>query len=286
MGYPQNNASSSYVNGQTGNNNPLYSNNYNPNQYTYGASYAGMGGVNYGNNQAQIQGNNQQQSNTPYYQNQYQNQGQAGYQPGQQTSSYQNTGAFAQPQGDVEMSRGQVTAGKVAAGLGAGFQVAGTVADISQDLRATSKFDVNQSLPGQVYNPRSAPPVYTEQATPEEISKGTGGRAALKYAGKGAATGAAVGSLFGPVGTLVGGAAGAIGGAIAGVFKGKKAKKKRAEFEKRQEQQREQYTTALTRYYDIQNQSRQQTARSQSLGQRGQNLAPLYNSSIYGISNY
>lgn len=306
MSYPNQQGpglTNSYSYGQSGYNNPLYANNYNPNQYTYGEPFAGSGlqGLNMNYQQNTIYGTTNSYSNTPMYNNPYQYSGQAGFQYGQQPNLYQssfgptNTGQ-GNPIGEAEIgsnagdvnqgARSSATAGKVAAGVGAAIQTAQTVYDVSQDYRQASEFDVNEALPYQQYAPRSAPPVYVKEEVPEEISKGTGGRAALKYAGQGAAAGATIGSLFGPWGTVIGGAVGAVGGAVAGAFKGQKAKKKREEFERKQSEREAQYRAALGRYYDIQNQTRMAGAQQQQLNQRGQNIAPMYGASIYGFGNY
>lgn len=303
MAYPNQQGpglTNSYSYGQSGYNNPLYANNYNPNQYTYGEPFAGSGlqGLNMNYQQNVIQGSINNYSSTPMYNNPYQYQGQAGFQYGEQPNQFgpaqTGTGSGAPNIGEAELQGGQgaqggggaATAGKVAAGVGAAVQVAQTAYGISQDYRQASEFDVDKALPYQQYHPRSAPPVYVKEEVPAEIAKGTGGRAALKYAGQGAAAGATVGSFFGPWGTVIGGAVGAIGGAVVGAFKGKKAKKKREEFERKQAQREAEYRQALGRYYDIQNQTRTSQAQQQQLNQRGQNIAPMYGASIYGFGNY
>lgn len=292
MTYPQQGPglSNSYAYGQSGYNNPLYANNYNPNQYVYGEPFAGSGlnGMNLNYQQNVIQGSTSPYSSTPMYQNQYQYSGQAGYNPGTQPNNYgeQEFNATGGQQGGWSNMSSSQKAGAVTQGVGAALQVAGTTADIVQDFKQTSKFDVEEALPNQQYHPRSAPPVYVKEEVPHEISKGTGGRAALKYAGQGAAAGATVGSFFGPWGTAIGAGVGAIGGAIVGAFKGKAAKKKRKEFERRQAEQEAQYRSALGRYYDIQNQARVRQARQMQLNQRSQPTDVMYNASIYGIGNY
>ena len=169
----------------------------------------------------------------------------------------------------------------VAAGLGA-IQ---TGAEIVGDYRQTSRFDVEESLPGQQYNPYYQPPQYYEQQTPTEISEGTGGRAALQYGVKGAAAGAQVGTLIGgPVGTVVGAGVGALGGAIAGAFKGKKARELRGEFDQIQGEQYNDYLDADRRYGDITGTRKRAMAKAKSFSNRGVDTVPIYNSQIYGFT--
>lgn len=174
--------------------------------------------------------------------------------------------------------------GNVAGMINTGFQAIGTAADIVGDIRSTTRFDVEESLPNQYYNPYFQPPTYMRQELPEELREGTGGRAALNYGSRGAATGAQIGTMIAPgIGTAVGAVAGAVGGAIGGLVKGKKAREKREEFEERQDAQEREYRRAYDRYYDIlgtQSRARAQVANYRS---RSQNLVPYYNSQIYGF---
>ena len=276
----------SYAYGQSGLNSPLYANNYNPNaQYTYGQPFAnnGLQGMGLNNSQPAIQSQGYQ---SPYYSNPYQ---QVAPGTGSNVSSAYANMHSRQNLGELEGSMPEgISGAKIAGGIQTGLQTVQTVADIAQDFNQASKFDVDKNIKYQQYHPRSAPPVYMSNETPQEISKGTGGRAALKYAGQGAAAGATIGSFFGgPLGTAIGAGVGALGGAVVGAFKGRAAKRKRNEFLKKEEERRANYTSALGRYYDIQNQSRLQGARQQQMNQRGGgNLTPAYNASIYGIGNY
>lgn len=255
MNYPVNTGlPNSYQYGQQGQYNPLYHNNYNPNSYSYGSPYAnnGLQGVDY----SMISGGN----------NAYSSMGQAGSNPGAGLSSAVNI-------------------------AGSAVQAAGTTYEMVQDVNNIRDYDINKVLPGQVYNPRSAPPTYYEQETPDQISKGTGFRTGVKNAGKGAASGAALGAAVGSVvpgvgtviGGAVGGAVGTVGGAVSGIVAGSKAKQKREEFEDRIDQQKRDYAYALNRYYDIQNTNNINQARRNMYDQRGQNLTPMYTAGVYGL---
>jgi len=177
--------------------------------------------------------------------------------------------------------------GNIAAGLGGAMQAAGTIANVASDFMGTSEFNVDDSIQQQTYNPRSAPPVYIDDVMPDEIAEGTGGRAALNYAGQGLSTGASIGSMIAPgIGTAIGAGIGAIGGAVTGALKGKQAKMKREQFESKRDEKRRKYSEALNNYYNIQNQIRTQEARQQQLNQRSQPIAPMFGANIYGIGNY
>ena len=255
-----------YAQGQSPYSSPLHRNNYNPN-----GALSGDGGGQY----------------RSYISNPYQSQGQYGSNTAVAQQAYGGLENYSNiPQGQ-DMSTNAGKAAGVAGGISTGLQAIQTGVEIANDFKSTSEFDVDSVVRQDVYNPRTAPPVYMANETPFELSEGTGGRAALNYAGKGAATGAGIGTLVGgPIGTAVGAGVGLVAGAVTGAFKGRAAKKNREEFESKEEDRRLNYTNALERYYDIQNQSRQQGARREQLNQRGRNLVPSYGASIYGIGNY
>lgn len=158
-------------------------------------------------------------------------------------------------------------------------QVGGAAMDMYSGISNIDQIDINQRMPNQVYNPRVAPPTYMAPQMPEEIMEGTGFRTGLQNVGRGAQAGMAV---AGPLGAAVGAGVGAITGAIAGG----KAKAKRRQFEKRKEMQKRQYGEALNRYFDIQNQQRQQLARQSLYGQRGQNVNAIHQGAMYGLNSY
>lgn len=174
-----------------------------------------------------------------------------------------------------------------AGALGAAGQVIGTGMEIAQGIQGTKNIDPSKAAGAYYNNNPYEMPTYTAPQTPEEIAKGTGGRAALQYAGKGASAGAALGSAIMPgVGTVIGGAVGALGGAAAGLAQGAIAKKKRQQFQTEKQKRKASYKKALNRYYDNYNKASMRQAQQYATNQRGQDLNSLYNANVYGLGNY
>jgi hypothetical protein len=175
-------------------------------------------------------------------------------------------------------------ASRVSSGIGAGLQTAGYIAEDVQEFNTIKDFDVEEALPQQNYNPYFQPPSYIQQDVPDEISKGTGGRAmmtdSLQYMGSGASLGMSVG---GPIGAAIGAGVGLVGGLVSGGIKGAAAKKKRQDFEATQDRQYQEYLQANQRYYDVLGTQSRAQAQAQSIAKRGQNVTPYYDATIYGF---
>jgi len=242
-----------YDNGQSGQGNPLYQGNIG--QGAYDSQYGNSG-----------------QSGAPFVQD-----------VNVATPAANSGPAQAAPIQQAQSGNGQKAAGYTQAGM----QAAGFGYELYNDVDSISKFDVNAYAPDTIYQARRDPGVYSKFETPEEISKGTGGRVAGDNALKGAATGASIGTTIAPGwGTLIGAGVGAIGGGISGIFAGSKAKKKREELEVRQEAQENTYEAALNRYHEIQREERRALAKEALNSQRSNNFIPSYDASIYSLGNY
>lgn len=169
----------------------------------------------------------------------------------------------------------------VAAGLGA-IQ---TGIEIGQDYNQTNKFNVDEATMNDKYNPYYQPPAFMKQQTPEEISEGTGKRAALNYGMKGASTGASIGTLIAPgVGTLIGAGVGAAAGGVVGAFKGRRAEDLRAEWEQNQKDRFNKYLQADRIHGDVTGTHDRAMAKAKSFSERGINSTPIYNSHVYGFT--
>ena len=172
--------------------------------------------------------------------------------------------------------QGQKNPLNAGAAITTGFQAVGTGLDYYNQMQGIQGIDVQQQNPYQQYSAYSQPDQFQRNAAPEEIAKGTGGRSALNYGGKGATLGMQVG---GPLGAAVG----AVGGVIGGAIMGGQAKKKRRAWEQRQEELYGNWAGATNRYQSNQRQGQMDLARQQQFTQRGANTIPYFNQSLYGL---
>jgi len=224
----------------------------------------------------------------PYYSNPYAIQGVSGYQP---NTYYNNHGESMKkktiPQQIDETDISGITgaaseAPNIGGAISVGTEALGLGVQMYQQGKAISDANIGNMTQQDQYNPYYKT-VYEKQATPEEFSKGASANRTMGYVGKGASVGATIGSIIPGVGTAIGAGAGALIGAGVGLVQGEAAKKKREEFEAAQKNRYKNYIGAQNTYYDNFDKQNMASAQNRSLGMRGQNYIPAYNSSIYGF---
>lgn len=170
--------------------------------------------------------------------------------------------------------------GKAASvGLG-GLNLATQVYGDVKDIQRRRDFDPNEYIQMDTYNPYVAPSPYTRTVMPEDIMKGTGGRAMMSDALKYGSTGASIGSAFGPLGTAIGAGVGALGGVVTGAIKGEEARRDRDEFNRIENLRRLNYDKAVNNYWNTNQDQRMMYAQMQEEGKRDDYL-PSYGSNIY-----
>lgn len=178
---------------------------------------------------------------------------------------------------------GSIDSKKMAGAISAGEDAFNLGVNMYQQGRAIKNADIQEMTQQDQFNPYYKP-VFEKQQTPEGLSKEASTDRTMGYIGKGASTGASIGTLIAPgVGTAIGAGAGALIGAGVGLVQGHAAKEKRQEFEDAQRNRYRNYIVAQNRYYDNFDKQNMMSAQNKSLGMRGQNYIPAYNSSIYGF---
>lgn len=259
----------------------MYYNNYNSNQYALGYPYSqGLGGMQMANNQSNI--SQQGIVNT----NPYAAGGQQGMNPGQSPAQELiNSNNSGDSLGGLngEAAPSKLNASNVGGAVSAGIGVAGFGMDIYNDASSLQKTDPNKLAIHDNYNPYMNPGSFQQQQTPYDLSKAKSANNTWNYVGKGAGLGAQIGTMIEPgIGTAIGAGVGALAGGAAGLITGAERGEKRKEFEAIQQQRQKSYVGAQNRYYDILSTQNQMAAQNKSLGMRGQNNIPIYNASIYG----
>jgi uncharacterized protein YcfJ len=177
---------------------------------------------------------------------------------------------------------GSVDPKKMAGAISTGEDAFALGVNMYQQGRAIKNANIQEMTQQDQFNPYYKP-VFEKQQTPEGLSKEASVDRTMGYIGKGASIGASIGTFVPVIGTAIGAGAGALIGAGVGLVQGHAAKEKRQEFEDAQRNRYRNYIGAQNRYYDNFDKQNMMSAQNKSLGMRGQNYIPAYNSSIYGF---